>query len=48
MLTTNLDKTKLYHFPLLFTIFNFIFLSNYIGMIPYSSTASTEIVITLT
>jgi ATP synthase subunit 6 len=39
--------TAPYYFPILFTLFYMIFISNYVGLIPYSTTASTEIVITL-
>jgi ATP synthase subunit 6 len=34
-------------FPLLFAIFHLVFISNFIGLIPYSITASTEFIITL-
>jgi ATP synthase subunit 6 len=47
MLINNVGVNKLYFFPLIYTIFHLIFISNYIGLIPYSATASTEIVITL-
>ncbi len=47
LLTQNVGNNKLYFFPLIYTIFHLIFLSNYIGLIPYSATASTEIIITL-
>ncbi len=39
--------SSLYYFPLLFTVFQIIFLSNYLGLIPYSITASTEFILTL-
>jgi F-type H+-transporting ATPase subunit a len=47
MLVNNVGINKLYFFPLIYTIFHLIFISNYIGLIPYSATASTEIIITL-
>lgn len=48
IVTTTTNYTSVYLFPLLTAVFYMIFLSNYIGLIPYSTTASTEIVITLT
>jgi ATP synthase subunit 6 len=47
MLVNNVGTAKAYFFPLIYTIFHLIFISNYIGLIPYSATASTEIIITL-
>lgn len=47
LLKTNLSINKLFYFPLIFTIFYMIFISNFVGLIPYSTTASTEIIITL-
>jgi F-type H+-transporting ATPase subunit a len=47
MLSSNVGNARLYFFPLIYTIFHLIFLSNYIGLIPYSATPSTEIIITL-
>ena len=38
---------SLYLFPLLFTVFILLFISNYLGLVPYSITASTEFVLTL-
>ena len=35
-------------FPYLLTLFYIILVSNFIGLVPYSTTASTEIIITLT
>lgn len=45
---TNVGRASFNFFPLIFTLFTMIFISNYVGMIPYSATASTEIVICLT
>ena len=42
----NLSIKKLYYLPLLYTIFLIILLSNMIGLIPYSTTPSVEIIIT--
>lgn len=38
---------SLYLFPFLFTVFILLFISNYLGLVPYSITASTEFVLTL-
>jgi len=43
----SMSVKALYYFPLLFTIFMLLFISNYLGLIPYSITASTEFVLTL-
>lgn len=46
-LMSNLKRSSLYLYPLLLTTFILLFISNYIGLIPYSITASTEFVLTL-
>ena len=43
----NVKKNGSYFFPMLFTIFSFIFFCNLLGMIPYSFTVTSHIVITL-
>ena len=45
MLRSNVSSSIF--FPLLFAIFHIVFISNFLGLIPYSITASTELVITL-
>lgn len=47
ILINNLGKKRLFYFPLIFSIFMIIIISNFIGMVPYSATPSVEIVITL-
>jgi F-type H+-transporting ATPase subunit a len=47
IIINNLGINKLKLFPLLFTIFISIFLSNLLGMIPYSATPSVELILTL-
>jgi F-type H+-transporting ATPase subunit a len=47
IILNNLNLKSLYYFPLIYTIFIIILLSNLIGLIPYSTTPSVEIVITL-
>ena len=47
VLTENVKKNGSYFFPMLFTIFSFIFFCNLLGMIPYSFTVTSHIVITL-
>ena len=47
VLTENVKKNGNYFFPMLFTIFSFIFFCNLLGMIPYSFTVTSHIVITL-
>lgn len=47
ILINNIGKKRLYYFPLIFSIFMIIIISNLIGMVPYSATPSVEIVITL-
>ena len=47
LMQASLGASSLYFFPLLFTIFQLIFISNYLGLIPYSITASTEFILTL-
>lgn len=48
ILIENLTIKRLSLFPLVFTIFNLVFISNFLGLIPYSSTPSVELIITLT
>ncbi len=47
LMQASLSTSSLYFFPLLFTLFQLIFISNYLGLIPYSITASTEFILTL-
>lgn len=47
IIINNLGSQRLYYLPLIYTIFMMIFISNIVGMIPYSSTPSVEIVLTL-
>lgn len=47
ILINNLDKNRLYFFPLIYSIFIIILISNFIGLIPYSATPSVEIIFTL-
>ena len=47
LMQASLGASSLYFFPLLFTLFQIIFISNYLGLIPYSITASTEFILTL-
>ena len=47
VLTENVKKNGSYFFPMLFSIFSFIFFCNLLGMIPYSFTVTSHIVITL-
>ena len=47
ILSENVKKNGFYFFPMLFTIFSFIFFCNLLGMIPYSFTVTSHIVITL-
>ena len=47
ILTENVKKNGSYFFPMLFSIFWFIFFCNLLGMIPYSFTVTSHIVITL-
>jgi ATP synthase subunit 6 len=46
-LAENIKKNGSLYFPFLFTIFSFIFFCNLLGMIPYSFTVTSHIVITL-
>jgi ATP synthase subunit 6 len=43
----NIKKNGPLYFPMLFTIFSFIFFCNILGMIPYSFTVTSHIVVTL-
>jgi len=47
VLSENVKKHGSYFFPMLFSIFSFIFFCNLLGMIPYSFTVTSHIVITL-
>ena len=47
VLSENVKKNGSYFFPMLFTIFSFIFFCNLLGMIPYSFTVTSHIVVTL-
>ena len=47
VLTENVKKNGSYFFPMLFAIFSFIFFCNLLGMIPYSFTVTSHIVVTL-
>ena len=47
VLSENVKKNGSYFFPMLFTIFSFILFCNLLGMIPYSFTVTSHIVITL-
>jgi ATP synthase subunit 6 len=46
-LTENVKKGGSVYFPFLFSIFSFIFFCNLLGMIPFSFTVTSHIVITL-
>jgi len=48
MIMNYINIKSIFFLPLLFSIFYFILFSNLIGMIPYSSTITVEIIITLT
>jgi len=47
VLSENVKKNGSYFFPMLFSIFSFIFACNLLGMVPYSFTVTSHIVITL-
>jgi len=47
VLSENVKKNGNFYFTLLFSIFSFIFACNIIGMIPYSFTVTSHIVVTL-
>lgn len=47
ILLNNLHLHQLFFFPLLYSLFLVLFLSNLLGLIPYSSTPSVEIILTL-
>jgi ATP synthase subunit 6 len=47
LLSENIKKNGSLYFPFLFTIFSFIFFCNLMGMIPFSFTVTSHIVITL-
>lgn len=48
ILINNLGIRHLFYFPMIYTIFILILISNLIGVIPYNATPSVEIIITLT
>ena len=41
------DKNSLIYFPLIISLFTFIFLANILGMIPYSFTPTSHIIVTI-
>lgn len=47
VLAENVKKDGPLYFPMLFSIFSFIFFCNILGMIPYSFTVTSHIVVTL-
>ncbi len=47
VLSENVKKNGNLYFPMLFTIFTFIFFCNLMGMIPFSFTVTSHIVVTL-
>jgi len=47
VLSENVKKNGSLYFPMLFTIFSFILFCNMLGMIPYSFTVTSHIVVTL-
>jgi ATP synthase subunit 6 len=47
VLSENVKKNGNLYFPVLFSIFSFIFFCNLIGMIPFSFTVTSHIVVTL-
>jgi len=47
LLTENVKKNGSLYFPFLFAVFSFIFFCNILGMIPFSFTVTSHIVITL-
>jgi F0F1-type ATP synthase membrane subunit a len=47
MIEDFIGKDKTIYFPLIYTIFHVVLFSNLLGLIPYSSTATVEIVMTL-
>jgi ATP synthase subunit 6 len=47
VLSENVKKNGNLYFPMLFSIFSFIFFCNLMGMVPYSFTVTSHIVVTL-
>jgi ATP synthase subunit 6 len=47
LLSENVKKNGNYYFPVLVTVFSFIFFCNLLGMIPYSFTVTSHIAVTL-
>jgi F-type H+-transporting ATPase subunit a len=48
MVTSYINVKSVIFLPMIYTIFHFILFSNLVGMIPYSSTPTVEIIMTLT
>lgn len=48
MVENYLGYANMKYFPLIFTIFHLVLFSNFLGLIPYSSTSTVEFAITLT
>lgn len=46
MVTENVGKEGLKYFPLIFSLFMFILIANLLGMIPYSFTVTSHIIVT--
>jgi len=46
MVTNYINPKLVIYFPLIYTLFTVILFSNLIGMIPYSTTPTVEIVLT--
>ncbi|MBE1236450.1 F0F1 ATP synthase subunit A [Phaeovibrio sulfidiphilus] len=46
MIRDNVGKEGMRYFPYVFTLFVFVFLGNFIGMVPYSFTYTSHIVVT--
>jgi F-type H+-transporting ATPase subunit a len=47
MLETSVGSTAAIYLPLFYSVFQLILFSNYLGLIPYSSTPTVEIILTL-
>jgi F-type H+-transporting ATPase subunit a len=47
VLSENVKKNGSYYFPILFSIFSYILFCNFLGMVPYSFTVTSHIVVTL-
>ncbi len=46
LVVKNIGINHIYFFPLIFFLFNFILVSNLVGMIPYSFTVTSHIIVT--